>query len=279
MQVREAYVSLVVLALMLGAHGIGSVSSWTILGGGRRPALLWEARLRVFGNVWVVSMGCYEPPGVFNPPTDRYRHIALMCNRSTNHIDGYEAGLLLAFARDYRERVQADKIIFIQAHDRSWHYRVPIWTTIHHLTQTQFFWTHDFGILPGHAHLTTTFKIRSDSEVFCTTVGYRSWPSLYKLIQFLFANTSLASVSFNDTVWTTPCCATFFLSPNRLSTRESHEYDQILNHLHWLTTHPDSPIWTNSRPTSSHTDNKLVAEVLERSWALIFTGQGRPQLQ
>jgi hypothetical protein len=34
MQVREAYVSLVVLALMLGAHGIESVSSWTILAGG-----------------------------------------------------------------------------------------------------------------------------------------------------------------------------------------------------------------------------------------------------
>jgi hypothetical protein len=70
-----------------------------------------------------------------------------------------------------------------------------------------------------------------------------------------------------------------FLNPNRISTRESHEYDQILNHIHWLTNHPDSPIWAKSRPTSSHTDNKLVAEVLERSWALIFTGQGPPQLQ
>jgi hypothetical protein len=282
MQVTELCLSVTSLFLFLGGPGLEIVTGQGIFGDMRLLAPHSWLSLRIFGNILVVSMGCNEPHGTFNPPTNRYRHIALQCNRSTNHMDGYEVGLILAFARDHRGKVEAERIVFIQAHDRSWHYRTSIWDSIRQLTQTRYFWALDFGILPGHPVISTSCKKEQSSEMHCQTSGYRSWPGMHKVIEFLFANTSLATVSSRKVVFRSPCCATFFLSPSRLEMRKSEEYDQILTNLHWLTTHPGSSIWNGSRPVrpvQPHSDNKLVAELLERTWAFVFTGQDHPQVR
>jgi hypothetical protein len=237
----------------------------------------------VFGNVLVVSTGCHEPPGHFNPPVGRYRHFPLHCNESLVGLDARETSLILRFARDFQGRVEADRVIFCHAHDLSRHLPGLIWDIIDRVTRTKYFWSHDYGNLVSRTIITTKFFTDRKGVLHTWTTNHPGWIAMHFLVEFLFAETSLARCHLTQPVWRTPCCSTFFVDPKLLMRRTPQEYETILDRIHWLARHPHSALWMRTIGSSSYPTNKLrrhvvVGEVLERAWGVIFTGRGDPEL-
>jgi hypothetical protein len=63
-----------------------------------------------YPNILVVTAGCHESRGRFNPPAGLYDMIHMKCNEATNHIDALEAGILLRFAYKYYDQVTMTKL-------------------------------------------------------------------------------------------------------------------------------------------------------------------------
>jgi len=245
------------------------------------------AQKRSFSNIMIVAIGCREPPGVFNPPTDRYQIVMQRCDNVTWDFEARESGPILRFARDYAGKVEADKIIVIHAHDTSIHYPFSIWKQIDRLIRTRYFWTHDFGNvvgIPPNEVVSMRFE-RDGGEVHADKGGDTPWVNATDMVDFLFAGTSLDHAYVKEPLWVAPQGSTFFMSPKLLMTRTRNEWDLILKRTQMLTTRPYCKWWDRNPCRSEqaktygqgypHNINSYVlGELFERAWGMIFTGNG-----
>jgi hypothetical protein len=250
------------------------------------PICLHNVTSTLFGNILIVSTGCKEPPGEFNPPTDRYRWKRLLCDNVTNELDARETGQILRFARDYRGKITEDRIIFTHAHERS-HYTLGIWKHIERAIRTKYFWDHDYGNLVVQSLLSVRFVTSPNGEIWANKGGDSFWVNMTDIVDFLFANTSLDHIYLKEPEWKSACCSTFFLDPKNLLIRTAKEYDLILRRVQYLAVRPYCSFWKPRAACNStfpklygqglpwNIHSYLLGQVFEQSWSIIFTGRGR----
>jgi hypothetical protein len=213
----------------------------------------------------------------------------LHCHNVTNELDGRETGPMLRFARDYRGKITADRIIFLHAHEGN-HYPNPVWREIARLVRTDYFWGNDYGNLVVHPIIGISFQKQPNGEVWASKGGDSFWVNATDMVNFLFANTSLDHIYLREPVWQVPCCSTFFLNPKLLLTRTAAEYDLILHRVQALARKGYCAMWkghsaceTEKAKNYGHTylpypgniHSYIIGELFERSWSIIFTGRGR----
>lgn len=172
----------------------------------------------------------------------------LTCIPETNRFDCCEAVPMLNFIIANYETPLAHKYVFIHGHEKSWHYRQPIYTQLQKIMATSYFDTEDYGGIYGE----------------CYTPGPRpggeqSWAlPIYK---YVFANTSMAR---DARVGTCPCCGTFFMKSSLTHTRPKSEYILIRDNLRrWSREHLHVPLGAAFR----------CSRVMEWTWHILFANK------
>jgi hypothetical protein len=228
-----------------------------------------------YPQILIVSTGCLEARGKFNPPPRLYHMVHLKCNLSTNHIDAREVGQLLRFAYQYYDLISEKKIIVIHAHDRSGHYRGNIWDEIQHLVSTDYFWKEDFGVIIRRPTPVLFTKFNTSGPVLNSiSYPFQVYPDVGRVMQFCFRRTSIENYSFNET-WEVPRSSTFFMNSILLKTRKRDDYKIMLQNVNDLVTEGICELlqWVKC-PIPRWFYNAAVGYVWERAWAFIFTNKG-----
>jgi hypothetical protein len=221
---------------------------------------------RSLRNVVIVTTGCQEEAGTYNPPRDRYTVLDLRCDPATNDVDAREAGQILRFFRDYYGKFAQKKLIFCHAHDTSWHVEgKSIWEHIDDLVHTDYFWEGCFGNVMDSWMLGVSFE-RVGNEVRCQMDGDTWWMNMTDFASYLFEGTSFMSIPW--THWNTPCCSTFFMDSDLIMLHPREEYRILLERVRIMTRLGYCRMF-NRR---SCIDNALVIEESPRHWNFVVGG-------
>jgi hypothetical protein len=180
------------------------------LSGADKNALVNPPRLGIVTQILdalVIYMSCREKAAfpVWKSPLPTFN---LSCNRKTNSIDCHEAVPILTFLIDHYNRPLARKYIFIHAHERSWHYRRPVFDQIRELIATDYFAQNSYG---------GVFRVH------CRGKGKLMTEAMYR---YIYGNTSMP-LDPSPANSSRPCCGTFFIDSTLVQMRPKKEYRTI----------------------------------------------------
>jgi hypothetical protein len=234
-------------------------------------------------NILVVSVGCNEPPGTFNPPAGKWDFMHLRCNPVTNHVDGREAGVMLRFFYDYYGMFDpSTKIIFIHAHDRSKHIkRTTIWRHLNRLVTTNYFKERSFGEAALKGHRVWLFFRPFGSEIHAALPHFSKSVNITDWTDFLFSGTSFTPPGTMRLLC--PCCSTFFMNAGLITEHPREEYRLLLDRTRKIVREGHCGMFDRAFCRSGvkvlndkhESWNYVASEVFERVWALMFTGTAR----
>jgi hypothetical protein len=243
----------------------------------KRRGFRSSVRLRL--SFALVTVGCREPPGTYNPPIGEYNIIEVHCRNEINDIDGREVGPMLRFLADTYGKLNFRKIVFAHAHDKGNH--LPggktLWYFLNRYQNSEYFRTRRLGQIIPVFRLTTEFR-RINGYIY-SEIQYakKPWLNMTDLVQFFFQNTSFMNMKLDR--WDTPCCATFFLDTKLILDHPREDYLKILERVNQFVPLGYCRLFGESRcreepaafKLSQKDWNYIAAEVMERSWIAMFS--------
>lgn len=199
-------------------------------------------------NIYVVISSCTNYQRLkINKILIPYRVIYLMCNKTTNHIDSLEAGLMLDFIiKRYNKRGKS-KYIFIHDHVKSWHQKESIYDRLNYLKNKKYISKAKYGGL-------YCFYLK-----FGSNMPYDIMFNLtYEIDKYMrynrFNNLSMMQLYTHKYIF--PCCATFIV-----------DYSRILQHPLMFYVSLRKGLREYVLKTKK---NKLSANYMEYMWSIIF---------
>lgn len=176
-----------------------------------------------------------------------YKVITLYCNKTTNPIDSYEAGLMLDFIiKEYKKRGRY-KYIFIHDHVKSKHYSESVYLRLNYLKKKKYISKVKFGGLYC-VYLKFGFS-RPYDKMF-----NRSFEVDKYMRNNGFINISILQLYTEKLAF--PCCATFVVDKSRIIQHSYVFYIKLRSGLRQY--------------VLNYKKNKLSANYMEYMWSIIF---------
>lgn len=197
----------------------------------------------------IVISSCNENQRInINTTLLYYKFILLRCNISTNHIDSYEAGLMLDLIIKEYENKHIMKYIFIHDHEIAWHYEQSIYERIKYLKKVNYIENTDFGGLFCHY------------MVFGCNKSYEwLYPKVIAIDKFMrnnnYTHMSLHPISSLKKV-IMPCCSTFVVDRKNIIKNSKDIYINLRKGLRIF--------------VQSGGHNKVSAQYMEYMWIILF---------
>lgn len=199
-------------------------------------------------SVLIVYVICGESK--FSIHLSQYPVYELRCNNKTNYKDMFEAGLILDFIIKVYYNPLADKYIFCQGHDISYHYKTNFWDRVKYITSIKYFDKHNYGGL------------------YCIYLhSYKSNKYLKKWagdVERYMKNNHILRETISDLNITLPCCATFFVSHKFITKNKRFVYLYLRKEL---TKYVVSNI---NNSINNYSTNKRAAFFMEFYWGKLF---------
>jgi hypothetical protein len=197
-------------------------------------------------------------------------------------MDAREGGTILRYIIDNYGSIDADKLIFIHAHEVSYHYsRMTIWDHISKLANSSYFWTHNFGSVVNFLTLPTRFESRNGGQ-WAYIDNITTWVNMADVVDYLFAGTSMAA--YPRDYWEVCCCSTFFVDTNTLWQRPKSDYKRLLKNVNRLAVAGLCPTFNWSvchepdfegrwRRNPERGDNYIIGIILEKTWGVTLANR------
>jgi hypothetical protein len=174
--------------------------------------------------------------------------IGIRCDKSTNHVDCFEATPYLNFLIDYYDEQLADRYFFAHAHDRCWHFRGSFFDQLEQVQKTPYYMNGTFGGL---------LNARWEGGA----CGGGALPTMTPIYDYVYNGTTMPQhpVVHNNH---RPCCATFWMKAELVRMRKKEELIGIRDRYRkWAIEHQ------SKRPSA----NWWCSRVAEWTWHILLT--------
>lgn len=200
-------------------------------------------------NIYVVICSCnkiniLDLKEVYIP----YKVIKLFCNRSTNHIDSNEGGLMLDFIIKQYNNKGKNKYIFIHDHVKSWHYKESVYDRLYYLKKKNYINRIKFG---GLYCMYLKFG--------CNRFYDLMFNKTYEIDKYMRINgfINISILQLYTKKYTFPCCATFIVDKSRIVKHPRVFYIKLRKGL-------------REYVLKNRNKNKLAGNYMEYMWSIIF---------
>lgn len=175
-------------------------------------------------DVLLVVLGCHHNQykrGKFTIQKSKYPTVLLLCNLTTNWKDLRDGGMMIRFIVDVYDNPLAKKYIFIQEHDKSWHYRVDVWDRLDYITTTNYFKSRDFGGI-----FCEYWTMDHTTDKINNLYNSLSINKFMKELNIFPIMNSRDLIKRDDTF---PCCMTLFISSSLFNKYPKENYENFYN--------------------------------------------------
>lgn len=210
--------------------------------------LIYSYTINYSNNTYVVISSCNNNNKLnLNKLFIPYKVFVLYCNRTTNHIDSYEAGIMLDFIIKRYNRNGNYKYIFIHDHVKSWHYKESIYKRLNYLKRINYINSVKFGGL-------YCYYLKFGANKWYDIMFNRTYEVDKYMRNHDFINISMLQLYTHK--YKFPCCATFIVDNSRIIQHSIIFYKRIRKGI--------------KKYVLKYNKNKLSGNYMEYMWSVIF---------
>lgn len=222
------------------------------------PNKIWEKPYEIL----IVYIDCWHsnyPHPDWHPENSSFPLYKLDCDMLTNWKGIREGGMMIDFFMKFYNNPIAKKYIFIHAHDRSWHYKTNVFDRINYIVNTQYFQNRDFGAIFCKYNY---FGI--DKNDMLNMEGVRPVDDYLKQYNENIKYTIDTQINEQHI---SPCCSTFFITPEVIKYQKYDFYRILKMHLvDYVIMKSDN----NPNDDENFNHNRWAAIWLESMWHQLF---------
>lgn len=215
-------------------------------------------------DILIVYIDCWHsnyPHPSWNPEYSSYPLYKLECNMSTNWKGIREGGMMIDFFLKFYNNPIASKYIFIHSHDTSWHYKTNVFDRINYIVNTKYYKNNEYG---GIFCKYNYFGI--DKNDLLNMEGVRPVDDYLKQ----FKEVKYAIDTQIEEKHMSPCCSTFFITPNIIKSQTFDFYRKLKIHLMNYVIMKSN---NNENDDEVFNHNRWAAIWLESMWHQLFNAK------